>query len=230
MIETTPNPARTAAMRAALATLALLLGGAALAQWNPTGWDAAMAQQQAEIDAWMAQQYAQIEAQRHEAMQAFVRYYREETGDHQTPDALAYEYGMNLYCERNAAECRAVHGSYADAAARAHDARMRDIASWGAVNADIAASNASILDASHQGFLDRSQMQDQGHANMIQGAVQGQWNYGTSNAAPQWSLPVMPDPHTQYWTPEGQPLSFDFQSGVWYVGTQWGWTPLQPQR
>jgi hypothetical protein len=192
--------------------------------------DDRMDQYNANMDAWVAQQQAQLQAEQHQWMMHFVRLYRAETGDYQTPDALAFERGLNLYCARNAAECRDVHDTYSEGSRLQHESNMRDIASWGAVNAGIAASNASILDASHQGFRDRSAMQDQGQANLIQGAVQGQWNYVHPSTGAQWSLPVQPDPHTQYWTPEGQPLSYDFQSGVWYVGTQLGWTPLQPQR
>lgn len=224
------EPTIKTTLQVTLATLVLLLGSSAFAQWGTSDWDAYMAQHNAQVDAWMAQRYAQIDAQRQESQTWFIGYYREATGDYRTPDVLAFEYGINLYCERNAAECREVYGTHSAASASAHEARMRDIQSWGEVSAGIAASNASILDASHQGFLDRSRMQDQGHANLIQGAVQGQWNYGNPSTGAYWNLPVMPDPYTQYRTPEGQPLAFDFQTGVWYVGTQGGWTPLQPRR
>ncbi len=226
MTEPMPTANPRTALRALLATIALVLASTALAQWTPSD----LANYDANVDAWLAQEQARLQAEQYEWMLSFARYYREETGDYQTPDAIAIERGMNLYCERNAAECREVHETYSGASARAHEARMRDSASWGEVNAGIAASNASILDASHEGFRNRSAMGDQGQANLIQGAVQGQWTYVNPSTGAQWSLPVQPDPHAQYWTPEGQPLSFDFQSGVWFVGTQWGWTPLQPGR
>ena len=217
MIKPTPTAALHVAIRTALATLALVFASSALAQWDLNAY-------QSDVEAWIAQMIAQAEAERQDSLMALVRYYREATGDYQTPDALAYEYGLNLYCQNNAAECAAVFSP------SAHAARMNDIESWGAVNAGIAASNSSILDASHQGFLDRSQLQDQGHADFIQGAVQGQWDFENPNTGAMWDLPVMPDPDTQYWTPDGQPLSFDFQTGAWYVGTQWGWTQLEPRR
>ena len=230
MIQPTPNAALRLTMRAIFATLALLLATSALAQWGTVDYMAQMDALLAEQDARIAHMQAQIEAQQQEAMMAFVRYYREETGDYQTPDALAFEYGVNLYCQRNAAECQQAHAANSAAAASAHEARMRDIQSWGAVSAGIAASNASILDSSHQGFLDRSALQDQGQANYVQGAIQGESTFSAPSFGAGWSLPVMPDPNTQYWTPDGQPLTFDFQSGVWYVGTSWGWTPLEAQR
>lgn len=179
----TPLACPRTAMRTLLATIALVLASTALAQWS--SWD--LANYDANIDGWLAQEQARLQAEQYEWMLSFARLYRQETGDDRSPDAIAIERGMNLYCERNAAECREVHASYSDASRRAHEARMRDIASWGEVNAGIAASNASILDASHAGFRNRSATGDHGQANMIQGAIQGQWNYLNPSSGAQWS-------------------------------------------
>ena len=224
MLKPTPNATARTAMRTTLATIALVLGSAAFAQWGTPASSTTM------DAAWWAEYNAVTEALQRETMAPFVRYYREMTGDHQTPDALAGQYGINLYCQNNPAECAAIDASYAAADAQNHAARMRDIQSWGAVSSGIAASNSSILDSSHQGFLDRSAAQSEGHANYVQGAIQGESTFVDPSTGVGWSLPVMPDPNTQYWTPDGQPLAFDFQMGVWYVGSAWGWSPLQAQR
>lgn len=220
-------------LTATLVTMVLSVTATATAQfyYNPHDpLQAQMSSLDAQIDAWVAQQYAQINAQQQQHTAWFIKYYRDATGDYQTPDHLAFEYGINLYCQRNAAECAQTHASWSALSSDLHQARMNDINSWGQVNAEIAASNQSILDGMFQGFMDRSAMTSQGQFGLVQGAIHGNGTFVNPNTGTSWQLPLYPDPNYQYRAPTGEPLAFDYQRNMWFVGTNWGWVPLQLSR
>lgn len=108
---------------------------------------------------------------------------------------------------------------------------MNDIASFGRTSMAIGQTNGAILDASQQGYMGRQDALAAGQAGLVQGAIQGEWTYADPSTGMGYQLPVQPDPQMRYVTPEGYPLSFDRQSGTWYVGGPDGfWRPLQPRR
>ncbi len=225
---------REARKQAAATTLAvaltLILATSASAQYYSDPLQAQMAALDAQIEAMIAERQGQIAAMQQEHTAWFIRYYRQNTGDYQTPDHLAFEYGINLYCQRNAAECAEVHASNTALSASLHQARMNDIASWGPVNAQIAASNQSVLDGLFGGFMNRSALTSQGQSNVVQGAIHGNGTFVNPNTGTAWQLPLYPDPNYQYTAPTGEPLAFDYQRNMWFVGTNWGWVPLQLSR
>src|SRR5690606_21063339 len=53
----------------------------------------------------MAALQQQVDAQLLQAMRPFIDYYRQATGDQQTPDELAGQYGMDLWCKDHPVEC-----------------------------------------------------------------------------------------------------------------------------
>lgn len=210
--------------------LATGLCGAAQAQYyDPI--QAEMQRLEAQIDAMVADSQRQYMAAMQQANDEAAAYYREQTGDYQTPDHVAADRGREIYCQRNPVECRQTAEGWAEVARRGHELRMNDIASFGQTSLDIGRTNSEILDMSHQGYLDRDAATSAGQANLVQGAIQGAWTYGDPSTGAGYDLPVWPDPQMRYATPEGQPLSFDYQSGTWYVGDANGfWQPLQPRR
>ncbi len=224
------NSRKQAGIIALAAALALTLSATGSAQYYYDPIQAQMAALNAQIDMWVAQQQAQINAMQQQHTAWFIKYYRDATGDYQTPDHLAFEYGINLYCQRNAAECAETHASNMALSANLHQARMNDINSWGQVNAGIAASNQSVLDGMFNGFMDRSAMTSQGQSNLIEGAVWGNGTFYNPSTGAAWQLPLYPTPGWTYTAPSGEPLAFDYQSNTWFMGTNWGWVPLQMGR
>lgn len=222
---------RPGRLKAILATLILtVLVSTASAQYYYDPLQAQMAALDAQIEAMIANNYAQIQAQQQQHFAWFVQYYRQQTGDYQTPDHLAFEYGLNIYCRNNARECAEVHQSNTALSANLHQARMNDINSWGAVNSQIAASNQSVLDGMFNGFMNRGAMVDQGQSNLIQGAVWGNGTFYNPSTGAAWQLPLYPDPNWTYTAPTGDPLAFNYQTNTWFMGTNWGWVPLQMGR
>lgn len=224
---------RARRIRPLFIVLLYVLGGVVSAQYYGPYQDpyqAQMAQYDAYMEAWIAQQYANIAAMQQQSTDQFVQYYRQATGDYQTPDHLAAEYGMNLYCQHNAAHCAEVHASWSSLSADQHNQRMNDIASWGAVNSQIAGDYQSILDGMYTGHMERGAMTSEGQSNLVIGAIQGNGTYLAPNSGASWNLPLYPDPNWSYTAPTGEPLSFDYNTGVWYLGTPGGWMPLQQTR
>lgn len=238
-----------------LATIALLivvLASNAHAQWGypdpMMGMDALMQQHQQwnaqlngydrQMDAYVQQQMQQAQLQADAAyarvQRFFIDYYRQHTGDHVTPDAQAMALGDRLYCQHHPAECRQSAtdaDSWMQLGQRLHDQRMNDIAAAGRTALDIGRTNDAILDAGHAGFQERQQLQDQGRANHLQGAIHGEGTFVNPHTGAGFSLPLQPDPSMSYRTPDGYPLHFDAGTGTWYQGDGFGtWFPLQANR
>lgn len=225
-----------------IATLVLLLAGvdaaAAQAWFDPTadvqGQIAAYEQQ---MDVWVQQQMQAAQQQSDQAYANIVRfyadYYRQSTGDYATPDNVAASYGEKLYCQDNPAKCQQMQqeaNSWSQISAAGHAQNMADIESWGQTMNQIGQVNSGILDASQSGFMARQALQDQGQANYVQGAVYGEGTFTNAGNGASFTLPVYPDPSMSYTTPDGQPLSFDYDTGTWYQGDAAGWwNPLQQQ-
>lgn len=217
----------------ALVTVILLavgLDGVGHAQYyDPI--QAEMARLQAENDARLANARQQFLAAQQQAIAGAIAYYREQTGDYQTPDLVAAERGQALYCQNNPVECQRAAEGWSAVAQRGHELRMNDIATFGQTSLGIGRTNAEILDMSHEGYMGRQDAIAAGQADFVQGAIQGAWTYGDPSTGMGYDLPTWPDPDMRYATPEGYPLSFDYQSGTWYVGAGDGsWRPLQPRR
>lgn len=217
----------------ALATavlVAAVFGSVAQAQsYDPI--QAEMARLQAQLDASIAANQRRIMELQQQADAEAIAYYRHQTGDHRTPDAVAIQRGRALYCENHPVECRQAAEGWSAVAQRGHEMRMNDIASWGRTARGIGRTNSEILDMSHQGHMNRQDAIAEGQAGVVQGAIQGQWTYGDPSTGMGYDLPVWPDPQMRYATPEGRPLSFDYRSETWYVGGADGfWRPLQPRR
>lgn len=168
----------------------------------------------------LMQQANQQAAQAQQQMIAqFAQYYRQQTGDYNTPDMQAADKGFQLWCQNSPAECQAV-------ITRGQQLQAQDAQGWAQTNAQIAQTNSEILDINQAGYMNRSNMQYQGQQNYVQGAIYGESNYYGQNGS-VYSLPVYPDPNMSYTTPEGYPLAFDYQSNTWYQGDGYGyWTPL----
>jgi hypothetical protein len=168
-------------------------------------------------------QMQQIEGQR---QQQFANYYWQATGNSAIPIQQAAVYGEQLWCQNYPVECQQHYNSMSQISAAGHQQNMNDIQTWGDVSRQTGQTNSDILDMMHRGYLDRSATNDQGQGNYVQGAVYNEANYYGPNGS-SLSLPVYPDPNQSYWTPEGYPLGFDYQTNTWYQGDGYGsWTPL----
>lgn len=215
---------------ALVAVLVLGLLGAAQAQYyDPI--QAEMLRLERQIDQRVAEQQRQLREAQQANIRQFVGYYRQQTGDYQTPDMQAYERGINLYCQNNPVECQRAGEGWQEVAARGHALRMGDIRGFGETSRRIGRTNSGILDGSHEGYIERQTTIDGGQRDFVDGVVRQQWTYGNPSTGADYDLPIQPDPHARYTTPEGYPLSFDFNTGTWYVGDGTGsFQPLQPRR
>jgi hypothetical protein len=193
-------------------------------------WDAQMAQYDQAMDAWVQQQMQQAQQGADQAyndiLRFFIDYYRQNTGDYVTPDAQAVALGDRLYCQHYPAQCQQNNQNaqaWSQIGAAGHAQNMADIQSWGQNALAIGQSDSSILDMNHEGFLGNQAMQDAGQANLVQGAIHGESTFVNPTSGASFSLPVYPDPNLSYYTPEGYPLVFDYQSNLWYQGDSSGW-------
>jgi len=115
-----------------------------------------MAAMQQQIDMWLIEQ-----------MRPFINYYRESTGDYQTPDAEAMERGQNLWCTNFPVECERAMNTvspeaqeWMDQSAAAHEQRMMD--------------NQQRFDMWWQGAQKTSASQDAWQRSFLGGVIQGE--------------------------------------------------------
>src|SRR5690606_11424089 len=174
-----------------------------------------MQQSQANYDAiaaQMAQLEQQINASVAEGERMFAQYYRDQTGDLQTPDKQAAQLGQNLWCSNNPVECQQSNqqaAAWSQQSAAAHQQRM--------------AQNQAAFDAYQQGRADLSATQDaafnawmanqnamyEANQGFIQGVIYEEGNYTNPSTGQTMSLPFAPNNNWAYQSPAGNPLWFD---------------------
>ena len=89
------------------------------------------------------QQWNQVFQQ---AQQEFINYYRQHTGDYNTPDAQAAILGDRLWCQNNPVQCQQSN--------QAHAQRMQDINAWGQAMLQNGRDFSNKMDRNHQLFLE----------------------------------------------------------------------------
>ncbi len=163
----------------------------------------------------------------------YIDYYRQHTGDSTTPDHIAVQLGDQLFCQHHPQQCQqqAQHmNRMSQISAQGHQQNMQDIAAWGNTMRNVAQTNNEILDMQHQSYMERSEMQSQGFDNYTQGVIFEESTYVNPSGV-GYSLPYYPDQNTQYSTPDGSPLHFDYSTSTWYQWDGYGsWIQLQQQR
>lgn len=110
---------------------------------------------------------AQIDAQLIQLLAPFIKYYRENTGDWQTPDAVAAQYGTNLWCTNFPTECE-----------RAMNTITPEGAEWMAASAaahqELMAHNAQYQDARQAAWFAQQQANYEAHVRWILGVIHGE--------------------------------------------------------
>lgn len=179
----------------------------------------------------------QIDAYLVEQLRPFVEYYRQSTGDYQTPDATAAHYGMQLWCDNFPVECqRARNTTTPEAAAwmaqsaAAHQQNMAQrqagFDSW----MQGVQSNAAAQDASYNAWMNSQNQSYEANQAWIQGVIWGEGNYTNPGTGTTMSLPFAPAQGWNYQSPAGNPLWFDANSNTWYeMGPGGSYTPYYPQ-
>lgn len=174
------------------------------------------------IEQQMAALQQQIDAQLLVLLQPFIKYYRESTGDWQTPDALAGQYGMNLWCTNFPVECQ-----------RAHNTTSPEAAAWMAQSAAAHQQNmaqrqagfdsymqgvnsvGAAQDAAYQSWLNGQNASYAANQAWIQGVIWGEGNYTNPVTGATMSLPFAPAPGTIYQSPGGNQMYFDPSTNSW---------------
>ena len=224
------------ALRTLLAAAFLALPASAWAQYG-YGYGMPYDPVGAAIEQQMAQLQQQIDAQVLELMRPFIQYYRDRTGDMQTPDAMAGQYGQQLWCQDYPVECqRAMTTTDPQAQAwmeqsqRAHQQRMaQNQASFDAYMTGLQESSAA-RDAQFDAWMAGQESSYRSHQDYVQGAIHGEADYTDPTTGQTMSLPYAPDPNWSYQTPAGNPLWFDATTNTWYeVAPNGFYTPYYGQ-
>jgi hypothetical protein len=216
------------AIRIILSIAALLTVLPALANAQDFVAQMEMLEMQSNMQLQQAQtQMLQADSQR---QQAFLNYYRQRTDDYATSDQQAAVYGEQYWCQDYPVECQQYYNGMSQISAAGHQQNMNDITMLGNTATQTAQTNNDILNMSHEGYMNRSAATDQGQAGYVQGAIYGESTYYSANGS-NISLPVYPDQNMSYTTPEGYPLTFDYQTNTWYQIDNYGFkTPLNQQQ
>lgn len=164
----------------------------------------------------------QIDAQVLLQLQPFITYYREATGDYQTPDAMAAEYGMNLWCTNFPVECqRALNTTSPEAAAWMAQSNANHQQNMAQRQAGFDAwmqgvqSNSAAQEAAHNAWMDSQAGSYEANQAWIQGVIWGEGNYTNPVTGATMSLPFAPAPGTTYLSPNGNQMVFDPSTNTW---------------
>ena len=225
------------ALRNTVISLSILVIGLfsiASAQWGMDPWNMTMNQYNQQMDMYVQQQMQMAQQQADQAYanvgQFFIDYYRQNTGDYNTPDAQALQLGDQLYCQHNPAQCQQNiqnAQTWSDISAAGHQQNMNNIAGWGQTMNQIGQMNGQILDMSHKGYMDRSQMQYQGQQKYVQEGIFGTTTFVDPNGNISYSgLPVNAYDGMVVQTAYGQNAMFDQASQSWYLLDVYG-QPVQ---
>lgn len=187
----------------------------------------------AAIEAQMAQLEQQINANVAQMEQSFIKYYRDQTGDLQTPDQQALVLGQNLWCTNNPVECRQSNqqaAAWSQQSAAAHQQRMaQNQASFDAYQQTVADRSAT-QDANFNSWMANQNAMYEANQGFIQGVIYEEGNYTNPNTGQTMSLPFAPSNNWAYQSPAGNPLWFDQSSNVWYeVDPAGNYTPYYGQ-
>jgi len=136
-------------------------------------------------------------------IQEAIDYYRYHTGDYSTPDQQAMGLGAQLWCSHNPGVC--------EAALNPASYTQSNSGQVGQINSD-------ILDIQHNGYIDRSEMQYQGHQKSVQEGIYGTTTFVNPNDNTGYSdLPVNAHDGMIMQTPHGQNVMFDQASQSWFL-------------
>ncbi len=218
----------------ALSLFALSFVTCANAQWDVGGYTNPFNEQlYAQLEQMRLQNQQQVNQAWAQVQQEYTDYYRQRTGDYATPDHEAFRLGAQLHCQDYPVQCQQQNQHWQNmtaAGTQMHQQRMADLQSLGESGTRNANTSSGILDMQHEGFMNRSAVQSAGQTNLVQGAVYGESTFTNPISGVGYSLPVYPDPNTRHTTPDGYPLSFDYQTGTWYQGDANGWWYLLNQQ
>ena len=178
----------------------------------------------------------QADAELAAAMKPFVDYYRQRTGDHQTPDPQAGQAGMKLWCDDHPVECqRAIEegnrnsSAWLQQSAAAHQQRMAQQQAGFDAYMQGVAGVAAAQDAAFDSWMAGQQSSYEAHQGFVQGVIYEEGNY-TNGAGQTMSLPFAPGTNYSYQSPAGNPLWFDATNNVWYeVDPAGNYTPYYGQ-
>ncbi len=109
-------------------------------------WAAWQRQSDLEFQQFMQQNQVQWQQAMQKMQQEFINYYRQNTGDYNTPDAQAMVLGDRLWCQNNPVQCQQSN--------QAHAQRMQDIRAWGQQMLQNGNAYATQVDRNHQLFLE----------------------------------------------------------------------------